>query len=64
MRICYASDYKMPSLNMNRQIQSLGWNNIELDDPILKQPITYFETEIRPGSTRLKEIESLHENVY
>ena len=64
MRICYASDHQMPSLKTNRQMQSLGWNNIELDYLILKQSITYFETEIKPGSTQLKEIKGLNERFH
>lgn len=64
MRICYASDNQMPSLKTNRQMKSLGWNNIELDYPILKQSITYFETEIRRGSTQLKEIKGLNDSFH
>ena len=63
MRICYASDPKMPSLKTNRQMQSLGWNNIELDYRFLKQSITYFETENRCGSTQLKEIKGINESL-
>jgi hypothetical protein len=64
MRICYASDHQMPSRKTNRQMQSLGWNNIELDYPILKQSITYFKTEIKHSSTQLKEIKGLNEGYH
>lgn len=47
MRICYAFDPKMPSLKTNRQIQSLGWDDIKLDHGTLKQSIVFFETESR-----------------
>ena len=63
MRICYVSDPKMPSLQTNRKMQSLGWYNVELDDRTLKQSITYFETENRCGSTQLKEIKGINEKI-
>jgi len=64
MRICYTSDPKLPSLKTNRQMQSPGWNNIELDYRILKQSITYFKTEIRRGSTQLREIKGINESFH
>lgn len=51
MRICYDADPKMPSLKTNRRIQSLGWNNFELDNHILKLSIDYFEKETMGSSS-------------
>jgi hypothetical protein len=36
IRICYAFDPKMGCLKTNRQLHSLGWNDIELNNQILK----------------------------
>ena len=45
MRICYAFDPQMNSLNINKQIYSLGWNDIELNRQILNLSIACFEEE-------------------
>jgi hypothetical protein len=62
MRICYDADPKMPSIKTNRRIQSLGWNNFELDNHILKLSIDYFKKERRPSSLKIKEIKSFDES--
>lgn len=64
MRICYAADPKMPSLKINRWIQSLGWNNIELDSHILKQSIVYFATESRSSTPKINYIKGINERFY
>ena len=45
MRICFAADPKMNYLKTNRQLQFLGWNNIEVDSHTLQLAITCFEAE-------------------
>ena len=45
MRICYASDPRMKYLTTNKEIHSLGWNDIELNSHILKLSIACFEEE-------------------
>ena len=45
MRICYASDPRMKYLITNKEIHSLGWNDIELNSHILKLSIACFDEE-------------------
>jgi hypothetical protein len=61
MRICYDADPKMPSIKTNQRIQSLGWDDFELDNHILKLSIDYFKKEIRANSSKIKEIKSFNE---
>lgn len=45
MRICFATDPKMNHLKANRQLQFLGWNDIEVDYHTLQIAIACFEEE-------------------
>ena len=45
MRICYTFDPQMNYLITNREIHSLGWNDIELNHQILNLSIACFEEE-------------------
>ena len=45
MRICFATNPKMNHLKANRQLQFLGWNDIEVDYHTLQLSITCFEAE-------------------
>ena len=45
MRICIDTDPKVNLLKVNRQLQFLGWNNIELDYHTLQIAIACFEAE-------------------
>ncbi|MGB2929180.1 MAG: hypothetical protein WBB70_09735 [Desulfobacterales bacterium] len=45
MRICIATDSKMNHLKANRQLQFLGWNDIEVDYNTLQLAIACFEAE-------------------
>ena len=45
MRICISSDPKMNHLNANKQLQFLGWNDIEVDYHTLQLAIACFEAE-------------------
>ena len=45
MRICIATDPKMNHLKANKQLQFLGWNDIEVDYHTLQLSIAYFEAE-------------------
>lgn len=62
MRLCYDADPKMSSLKTNQRIQSLGWNNFELDNHILELSIDYFKKESRGRSSAIKEINSFNES--
>ena len=46
MRICFANDPEMNQLKANRQLQFLGWNDIELDYHTLQIAIVCFEGDI------------------
>ncbi len=45
MRICISTDPKMNHLKVNRQLQFLGWNDIEVDYHTLQLAIACFEAE-------------------
>lgn len=45
MRICIDSDPKMNHLKANRQLQFLGWNDIEMDYNTLQIVIAFFKAE-------------------
>lgn len=45
MRICIATDPKINQLKANRQLQFLGWNDIEVDYRTLQIAIACFEAE-------------------
>lgn len=45
MRICFATDPQMNTLKANRQIRSLGWNNVNLDDRTLQLAFAFFKAE-------------------
>ena len=45
MRICFAIDPKINHLKANRQLQFLGWNDIEVDYHTLQIAIACFEAE-------------------
>ena len=45
MRICFAADPKINHLKANKQLQFLGWNDIELDYHTLQIAIACFEAE-------------------
>ena len=45
MRICFATNPKMNNLKANRQLQFLGWNDIEVDYRTLQLSIACFEAE-------------------
>jgi hypothetical protein len=45
MRICIASDPKMNHLKANKQLQFLGWDDIEMDYNTLQLAIACFKAE-------------------
>jgi hypothetical protein len=45
MRICFATNPKMNHLKANRQLQFLGWYDIEVDYHTLQLSIACFEAE-------------------
>ena len=45
MRICFVNDAKMNHLKTNRQLQFLGWNDIEVDYHTFQIAIACFEAE-------------------
>lgn len=47
IRICYSFDPQLDPLKTNREIHSLGWNDIELTYQILNLSIACFKEERR-----------------
>jgi len=45
MKICLVNKPNMNPLQANKQLQLLGWNDIELDYDIIQLAIACFETE-------------------
>jgi len=45
MRICFVNDPQMNHLKTNRQLQFLGWNDIEVDYHTFQIAIACFEAE-------------------
>ena len=45
MRICFATNPKMNHLKANRQLQFLGWNDIEMDYNTLQIAVAFFKAE-------------------
>jgi len=45
MRICFANDPKINHLKAYRQLQFLGWNDIEVDNHTLQLAIAFFKVE-------------------
>ena len=45
MRICLITHPTMNPLQVDQELQFLGWNDFELDSHTLQLAVTYFETE-------------------
>lgn len=45
MKICFANNPNMNSLQVNEQLQFLGWDDIEVDYHTIQLAIACFETE-------------------
>lgn len=45
MRICFVADPVINYLQLEKELQVLGWHDLELDDHTLQLAVTCFETE-------------------